>query len=64
VQIFATGHGPLDASGQAPVQVLMGDIPASVLFTAPIAQFPGLWQINAQVLPSRSSCPAVSCWCI
>jgi uncharacterized protein (TIGR03437 family) len=49
VQIFATGNGPLDASGVAAVQVLFGDTPAQVLYSAPLAQFPGLWQINAQV---------------
>jgi uncharacterized protein (TIGR03437 family) len=49
VQIFATGNGALDASGSAPVQVLFGDTPAQVLYSAPLAQYPGLWQINAQV---------------
>ena len=51
VQIFATGYGPLDGAGNAPVQVLFGDIPAQVLYSAPLAQFAGLWQINVQVPP-------------
>ena len=47
VQIFATGYGPLDASGAAPVHVYIAEMPAQVLFSGPVA--PGLWQINAQV---------------
>jgi uncharacterized protein (TIGR03437 family) len=43
VQIFATGDGI------AAVQVFIGGLPASVMFSGPIAQFPGLWQMNAQV---------------
>jgi uncharacterized protein (TIGR03437 family) len=49
VQIFATGFGPLDSSGRAPVAVYFGDVPAEVLFSGPIPQYPGLWQINARV---------------
>jgi uncharacterized protein (TIGR03437 family) len=49
LQIFATGYGPLDSSQQAAVRVLIGGVPAGVLFSGPIAQFPGLWQINARV---------------
>ena len=49
VQIFATGYGPLDSHGDAPVQVFFGDSPAMVLFSRPIAQYPGLWQVNVQV---------------
>ena len=49
LQIFATGYGPLDASGQAPVQVLIGGTPAAVLYSAPSTQFVGLWQVNAQI---------------
>ena len=48
VQIFATGYGPLDASEQAPVEVLIGETPALVLYSAPVPLLPGLWQINAQ----------------
>ena len=47
VQIFATGYGPLDSSRQAPVRVLFGGTPANVLFSGPVEQTPGLWQINA-----------------
>jgi uncharacterized protein (TIGR03437 family) len=47
VQIFATGYGPLDASGSAPVGVYIAETPVQVLFSGPVA--PGLWQINAQV---------------
>jgi uncharacterized protein (TIGR03437 family) len=47
VQIFATGYGPPD--GSVSVQVFFGDSPANVLFSGPLARFPGLWQINAQV---------------
>ena len=46
VQIFATGSPALDSSGQAPVQVYVGGVPAQVSFSGPVA--PGLWQINAQ----------------
>jgi len=42
VQIFATGFGP-------GAEVYFGDIRAELLFSAPIAQYPGLWQINARV---------------
>ena len=49
LQIFATGYGPLDSSQQAPVQVYLGYQPANVLYSAPSAQYPGLWQINAQL---------------
>jgi len=49
IQIFATGYGPLDATGSAPVSVYFGDTPAVVVYSAPVPQFPGVWQINAQV---------------
>ena len=49
LQIFATGYGTLDPSGQAPVQVFLGEMPAPVMFSGPAPQLPGLWQINAQV---------------
>jgi uncharacterized protein (TIGR03437 family) len=49
LQIFATGYGPLDASGSAPVRVILGGTPAEVLYSGPVAQFPGLWQINARI---------------
>jgi uncharacterized protein (TIGR03437 family) len=49
LQIFATGFGPLDSSNRAAVEVYFGDIPAEVLFSGPIPQYPGLWQINARV---------------
>ena len=49
ITIFATGYGPTDASGAAPVQVLAADVPAQVLYSAPVTQYPGLWQINAQL---------------
>jgi uncharacterized protein (TIGR03437 family) len=49
VQLFATGYGPIDSQGHAPVQVFFGDSPATVLFSGPIAQYPGLWQVNVQV---------------
>ena len=49
ISIYATGHGPLDASGSAAVQVYFGDAPAQVLYSGPVAASPGLWQINAQV---------------
>jgi uncharacterized protein (TIGR03437 family) len=48
VQIFATGFAP------APLEVFFADTPATVLYSGPVAQFPGLWQINAQV-PSTGS---------
>jgi len=43
VQIFATGCGQLSE----PPQVFFGDTPAQVLFSGELAQYPGLWQINA-----------------
>lgn len=50
VQIFATGApGALDSTQQVPVEVLIGETPATVLYSAPVPQLPGLWQINAQV---------------
>ena len=42
VQIFATGYAPA-------VQVFFGDLPAQVMFSGASSQYPGLWQINAQV---------------
>ena len=48
IQIFATGYGPLDASGSAPVRVILAGTPAEVLYSGPVSQFPGLWQINAR----------------
>jgi len=47
LQIFATGHGPLDASQSADVQVIAGGEVAQVRFSGEVA--PGLWQINAQL---------------
>ena len=49
VQIYATGYGPLDSSGQAAVRVFFGGTPADVLFSGPVDQSPGLWQINARL---------------
>jgi uncharacterized protein (TIGR03437 family) len=49
LQIFATGYGPLDSSGAAPVNVYVAGTPAQVLYSGPVVQYPGLWQINAQL---------------
>jgi uncharacterized protein (TIGR03437 family) len=49
VQIFATGAGQPDSSGNAPVSVYFGDIPAQVQASVVLTQYPGLWQINAVV---------------
>ena len=49
LQIFATGYGPLDASGQAAASVWIADLPAAVLYSGPAPGYPGLWQINAQI---------------
>jgi uncharacterized protein (TIGR03437 family) len=49
LQIFATGYGPLDALGSAPVRVILAGMPANVLYSGPVAQFPGLWQINTRI---------------
>jgi len=49
IQIFATGYGSLDASGAAPVQVMIAGEPAEVLYSAPTPQLPALWQINARL---------------
>ena len=42
LEIFATGAA-------APVQVYFADTPASVQYSGLMPQFPGLWQINAQI---------------
>jgi len=49
LQIFATGHGPLDASQSAAVRVVAGGQAAQVLYSGEVAGVPGLWQINAQL---------------
>ena len=49
LQIFATGHGPLDASHSAAVKVVAGGQEAQVVFSGEVAGFPDLWQINAQL---------------
>ena len=49
LQIFATGYRLLDSTGAAPVTVLLGRTSAEVLYSGPVAQYPGLWQINARV---------------
>ncbi len=49
VLIYATGNGPLDSSGNAPVSVFFGDLPAEVVASVPLTQYPGLWQINVIV---------------
>jgi uncharacterized protein (TIGR03437 family) len=49
LQIFGTGYGPLDASGQAAATVWIANLPALVLYSGPTPGIPGLWQINAQV---------------
>lgn len=56
LQVFATGYGPLNADGSAPVNVYVADTPAEVLFSGSVA--PGLWQINARVpsgVPGQAS---------
>ena len=49
IQIAATGYGPMDASGNAPVAVCFGDTPVKVLASGPVDSTPGLWRIQAQV---------------
>ncbi|SPE39466.1 conserved exported hypothetical protein [Candidatus Sulfopaludibacter sp. SbA3] len=49
IQIFATGYGPLDSKGSAPVRVFLGDLSAQVLYSGPAPGLPGLWQINALI---------------
>ena len=49
LQIFATGYGPLDGSGQAAAEVWIADLPMQVLYSGPAPGSPGMWQINAQV---------------
>jgi uncharacterized protein (TIGR03437 family) len=50
VQIFATGAGQLSGLPQ----VFFGDTPGQVLFSGELAQYPGLWQINAVVASTVS----------
>lgn len=59
VSIYATGAGPVDGSGNAPVSVFFGDYPAEVVASVPLAAYPGLWQINARVpaLPMMGQIP-------
>ena len=49
LQIYATGYGTLDSTGAAPVTVLPGGTSAEVLYSGPVAQYPGLWQIKVRV---------------
>ncbi len=49
VSVYATGNGPADSSGSVPVSVFFGDVPAEVVASVPLTQYPGLWQINARV---------------
>lgn len=49
LQIFATGYGPLNAAGEAEVEVWIGEMKAEVLYSGVAPGFPGLWQINARV---------------
>jgi uncharacterized protein (TIGR03437 family) len=50
IQITATGNGPLDFTGSAPVTVIAGGLPAAVPLSAPVS--PGMWQVNA-LLPAQ-----------
>jgi uncharacterized protein (TIGR03437 family) len=52
IQIFATGYGRLDASGNTPAQVYVNGQPVQIVFSGSVAA--GLWQINA-VLPSGAT---------
>jgi uncharacterized protein (TIGR03437 family) len=49
VMIYATGNGSADSSGSVPVSVFIGGLPAEVVASVSLAQYPGLWQINARV---------------
>jgi uncharacterized protein (TIGR03437 family) len=49
VMVYATGNGPADSSGNVPVSVFIGGLPAEVVASVSLAQYPGLWQINARV---------------
>lgn len=49
LQIYGTGYGPLDSSGQAAANVWIANLPAMVLYSGPAPGVPGLWQINVQV---------------
>ncbi|HTS28849.1 MAG TPA: hypothetical protein VMH81_23425 [Bryobacteraceae bacterium] len=49
VSVYATGNGPVDGTGNAPVSVFFGDVPAEVVASIPLSQYPGLWQINTRV---------------
>jgi len=74
VQVYATGYGTLDSSGNAPVTVLFGGTTPEVLYSGPVAQYPGLWQINVvvpdtltgqlpfQVIAGNAASNAVTVW--
>ena len=49
VQIFATGYGPVDASGSATVSVWIANRPAEVVYSGPAPGVDGLWQINVRI---------------
>ena len=48
IQIAATGYGPLDATNQASVEVLLADSPGKVISSSPSSQT-ALWLILARV---------------
>jgi uncharacterized protein (TIGR03437 family) len=48
VSITATGHGKLDESGSAPVDVWIGDSRAEVAESMPAPDAPGRWMIRAR----------------
>ncbi len=63
LEIFTTGLGATAPSATFPgfqdtitrPQVLIGNVPATVIIAAPLAQFPGLYQINATVASGTPS---------
>jgi uncharacterized protein (TIGR03437 family) len=45
IVLYGTGQGV----GALPLTVEIGGAPAEVLYSGPVAGYPGLWQINARI---------------
>jgi uncharacterized protein (TIGR03437 family) len=50
VSLYGTGQG----SGDLPLAIFIGGYPTEVLYSGPVAAYPGLWQVNVR-LPGNAS---------